>query len=262
MCDVVRGHQICGKRKTVGSKMCSYHFNGGTMLSRTHYYSIICHFWKDTFTGSKPEKGDLRYDHDSIYCYDSKNWRRQCLTCDRVARPVYCKSCYTPLPNRQLISIEPLKKSGTCGVSLLACRFIDLLEKEWDTSILHKHLSYNDGFQTMGSNGNEFMIPSTRYRVDGIVSGTNIVVEVLGDFWHGNPKVYDHSKVNKTVGKTYGELFMHTFERLTNIKNMGYKVVYVWEKDINELYNSNVSVLSNNNNCKICIPIGSIIKTH
>lgn len=45
------------------------------------------------------------------------------------------------------------------------------------------------------------------YKFDGYCKETNTVYEFYGDYWHGNPKKYNKNIINKTVGKTMGELF-------------------------------------------------------
>ena len=54
---------------------------------------------------------------------------------------------------------------------------------------------------------------------------------MLGDYWHGNPKMFDPSDVNKLTKKTYGELYRKTIEKLDFLKNNGYTVIYIWEND-------------------------------
>ena len=60
---------------------------------------------------------------------------------------------------------------------------------------------------------------------------TNTIYEFLGDYWHGNPEVYDSEDINTNNGKTFKELYDNTFERLYEIKTLGYDVKYIWELD-------------------------------
>jgi len=57
------------------------------------------------------------------------------------------------------------------------------------------------------------------------------VYEFYGDYWHGNPDVYDHNNMNEIAKKTFGELYQNTIDRQTMIKEAGYKIVYIWEND-------------------------------
>jgi hypothetical protein len=215
MCSVVRNNQCCGN-SIVSNNLCKYHLKGGCMLSKNYYYSIKHEDWKND---GSPSVGDLKYENDIMYHYDSKQWRKQCLLCENVARPTYC-SAHNP--------ITVYNKSNTNSFSHLSCRFIDKLESHFKTSIIHKHI----GLDNKTLEGCEYTIPSTKYRVDGIISNTNIIIEILGDFWHGNPLVYNQHDYNKTTQTTFGELLKFTFARFDTIVKKGFKILYVWENDI------------------------------
>jgi len=76
--------------------------------------------------------------------------------------------------------------------------------------------------------------------VDGFDPTTNTVYEFLGDFWHGNPEVYESKAVNRVNKKTFGALYNQTMRRLDRLRKAGYTVVFIWEKD----FNINISDLS------------------
>ena len=77
----------------------------------------------------------------------------------------------------------------------------------------------------------EYYIKELSLRVDGYDPETNTVYEFFGDFWHGNPDIYSPEKVNKVCKKTFGKLYEKTFRRLRLLEEVGYKVVFIWEKD-------------------------------
>lgn len=74
-------------------------------------------------------------------------------------------------------------------------------------------------------------ISGTRYTSDGYDPETNTVYEYMGDFWHGNPDVYDPNAVNPRTGTTFGELYRKTMQKVRDIEDLGFQVVYVWEND-------------------------------
>lgn len=81
---------------------------------------------------------------------------------------------------------------------------------------------------------NHFMVPLRQVVIEGmVVDGLcdKTVYEYLGDYWHGNPTVFSPSKMNTRAGKTYGELYRETTERLSKLVRAGYTVKYVWEGD-------------------------------
>jgi hypothetical protein len=77
----------------------------------------------------------------------------------------------------------------------------------------------------------ERQYPIENYRVDGYDPETNTVYEFLGDYWHGNPEVYDPDEYNKSCSKTFGLLFDETNKRLEHIKSLGYNIITKWEND-------------------------------
>lgn len=92
--------------------------------------------------------------------------------------------------------------------------FIEFLNKDINTKLMR-----------------QYKIEGTRYKVDAYDPETNTVFEFLGDYWHGNPEVYDSEDINSNNGKTFKELYDDTFERLYEIKTLGYDVKYIWELD-------------------------------
>ena len=73
-----------------------------------------------------------------------------------------------------------------------------------------------------------------KYIVDGYNPDTNTVYEFNGDFWHGNPKKYEQSEINKMLGKTFGDLYKNTIKKEKSLKEKGYKVISIWESDYKE----------------------------
>lgn len=69
------------------------------------------------------------------------------------------------------------------------------------------------------------------YYVDFYIPSKNMVVEFLGDYYHGNPEKYKREEFNKKYRKTYGELYDNTFKRFDEIKEKGYYISYIWEMD-------------------------------
>lgn len=80
-------------------------------------------------------------------------------------------------------------------------------------------------------NGGEYCIPETKYRADGYCKETNTIYEFHGDYWHGNPKLFDKDKMNMVSKKTFGELYQLTLKKEEVIKKLGYNLVVMWERD-------------------------------
>ena len=69
------------------------------------------------------------------------------------------------------------------------------------------------------------------FKVDAYDPNNNTVYEFLGDFWHGNPSKYNTNKINPVTGDTFGQLYIETLYRENILKNLGYKIVSIWESD-------------------------------
>lgn len=97
-------------------------------------------------------------------------------------------------------------------------------------------LIYNINIQHAENEG-EYTISNSKYKADGYCKETNTIYEFHGDFWHGNPKIYNKNKVNNVNGKTFGELYNNTIKKEKFIKDQGYNLVVIWERDFDNLIN-------------------------
>ena len=77
-----------------------------------------------------------------------------------------------------------------------------------------------------------FYLPEwKRKAVDGFDCKTNTIYEFFGDYYHGNPVVFNLNDYNKTCHMTFGELYDRTLKTLSKLKSFGYNVKYIWEND-------------------------------
>ena len=69
----------------------------------------------------------------------------------------------------------------------------------------------------------------TYYSVDNYLQEYNLIIEVMGDYWHGNPMKYNNEKLNNTQKKCISrDKAKHTY-----IKNKyDIEILYIWETDI------------------------------
>jgi len=105
-----------------------------------------------------------------------------------------------------------------------------------------KYLNFMEKYNNIqiqhAENVGEHIIKTTNYSADGYCEETNTIYEFHGDFWHGNPKIYDQISINKRTGKTFGELYQKTLKREQQIKDLGYNLVVIWEHDWNKINQS------------------------
>ena len=64
------------------------------------------------------------------------------------------------------------------------------------------------------------------------------IFEFHGDFWHGNPNVYESQETNTIVGMTFGKLYEKTIMKEKKLKKLGYNLIVMWEYDWKKFINS------------------------
>jgi hypothetical protein len=106
------------------------------------------------------------------------------------------------------------------------------MEKRYSTEIQHAR------------NLGEFIIPGTRYKADGYIQSLNTIFEFHGDFWHGNPELYEQTELNPKTGITYGELYKQTLAKSKLIIENGFDLIEIWENDWKKFI-KNIKVLQN-----------------
>jgi hypothetical protein len=84
-------------------------------------------------------------------------------------------------------------------------------------------------------------VKKKKYFVDGFDPKTNTIYEFYGDFWHGNPKKFESSKINPMLNKTFGELYQMTCEREKLFVVLGYNIIGIWESDYKKESNGNLA---------------------
>ena len=69
------------------------------------------------------------------------------------------------------------------------------------------------------------------YQCDIFIPSLNLVIECDGDYWHGNPKMYSKEKLNEKQVKQK----QNDKQRTKELKEKGYKVLRLWESEINKM---------------------------
>ena len=146
-----------------------------------------------------------------------------------------------------------LTKFYGCKVS--SCIMVVFPEHKWDAAKFKKNYSRGqiewleylicstpDIRHQLNNEDGEFTIPDTRYRADGYSLNENCIYEYHGDFWHGNPNIYDKNSMNPITRTTYGDLWEKTLEKQRCCENYGFAVHYIWESDWNRGKNAVISI--------------------
>lgn len=65
----------------------------------------------------------------------------------------------------------------------------------------------------------------------------NKIIEIQGDFWHANPSKYKQDDILNFPGKKViaKDLWKKDEDKKIMIENLGYKIFYLWESDINRM---------------------------
>jgi hypothetical protein len=93
------------------------------------------------------------------------------------------------------------------------------------------YMQIRDGFIQHSDNIGEYIVPNTKLCVDGYNKKTNTIYEFQGDFWHGNPDIYNLDSINSKLDISFRELYDKTMNKINKLHNMGYNVVYIWENN-------------------------------
>ncbi len=59
----------------------------------------------------------------------------------------------------------------------------------------------------------EIFIQNKKYRVDAFDTCKNTIYEFYGDFWHGNPDIFDPETVHPLIKKKYKDLYDQTINK-------------------------------------------------
>lgn len=152
-------------------------------------------------------------------------YKYNCITCKPSLACSKCGLKYRQYKSEYCGRCNPDFVESYNYTSKVCCEFMDALAIEQGVIIAHRHLNR----VTKKWIGEEYRLPRYgRKAVDGHIPRTNIVIEFLGDEYHGH-----HSKwsINDDYLKIahYQYLFEKTQRIFKKMTDLGYKVYYIWE---------------------------------
>ena len=73
------------------------------------------------------------------------------------------------------------------------------------------------------------------------ITNTNLLIEINGDYWHANPKFYSSGEFINYKGdnKLVDDIWERDKIKHRNALEYGYKVIYLWEWEINDYFSNN-----------------------
>ena len=122
--------------------------------------------------------------------------------------------------------VNPHDHIDRVGCKKCSKKFCSKLQIDW---IKFMEIKYNTKIKHAFTETGEFKIPGTRYRADGYSEELNIIFEFHGDYYHGNPLYYKKDDYNAVCKTTFGELYKKTVLKEEKIKELGYKLIVMWE---------------------------------
>jgi len=123
-----------------------------------------------------------------------------------------------------LLDSKTLKACPKCAhntYSAKSIKWLELMSVIYKCNIRHAE---NQGEELIWIGGK-------RYKCDGFCPETNTVFEFYGNYWHGNPKIFQSNFINKTTGITMGILYANTIEREKQIMLEGFNIKVIWESE-------------------------------
>lgn len=89
-----------------------------------------------------------------------------------------------------------------------------------------------DGLGVSKKSRNVYLnINGRRFFVDGYSPEEKKVYEFDGDYWHGNPDLYDPEDIHPEAKVAFGELWERTKNKKRILEEAGFQVVSIWESD-------------------------------
>ena len=92
-------------------------------------------------------------------------------------------------------------------------------------------VSTPDIHHMLNHDGGEYRIPKSRYKADGFSHKESCIYEYNGDYYHGNPAIYNPDEINVMCKKTFGQLYKNTQIKQKICEESGYNYYSIWESD-------------------------------
>lgn len=140
----------------------------------------------------------------------------------------YIKESYTGITNKMQIicpthglflQTPDVHKRGGC--QRCGCTSISSISQQWLNSLNVPHENREVWIH----------FSNKRIKVDAYDAATNTVFEFWGDYWHGNPAVYNLENTNMNNKIKFSDLYQSTLDRIQLIESAGYNLVQIWEND-------------------------------
>jgi very-short-patch-repair endonuclease len=109
----------------------------------------------------------------------------------------------------------------------------EFMSKTNETLLKHRRSSLEERLLPY-LKGYENNIQISYYNVDFVDKTSRHIIEVYGDYWHCNPKIYDDNYMHPYYKMTAHQKRKLDEDRVQYLESLGYSVTVVWESDLDE----------------------------
>lgn len=119
------------------------------------------------------------------------------------------------IPHRTELAIR--RRISFLGMDKYVSKLETIPEKKVKLILQENNIEYKSQVKVSG----------TRFIIDFVIND-NIAIEVQGDYWHCNPKIYINGPKNKIQARKIDD----DKRKKVILEEKGYNVIYLWESDI------------------------------
>lgn len=187
--------------------------------SKQRFCSIKCqHRWQTTVLGENhpcfnQKKVKCEYCNKDISVKQYKTINGQHIFCSKLCRQKWFANVWSQTDecrqNSRKVMIDLLTSGKISSTNSKPQKIVDTL---LDNMKIKYEREYN----------------ITYYTIDNYLLHDNLMIEVQGDYWHGNPNKFNDSLTKQQYKRISRDKAKHTYIR----KTFGIEVLYLWENDI------------------------------
>ena len=216
-------------------KFCSHkcylkHIQETNYLIRADRRELSCGYCRKKFVDRESQIGNFNNNFCSRKCFHKYTiaTSRICVMCDE------CNEWFE-MKIKLYNNLKDNKKRILCK----KCNY-----KRFKASILEKSF-YREFLDSSPSFKRQSYLIN-KYVVDFVNHDNKIIIEILGDYWHCNPKIFKEDCLVKQKNMSAKQIWEADKQRSRDLEKEGYKVIFIWGDDINNNKTKVNNILSKN----------------
>lgn len=227
---------ICNKKyenTNSNSKTCS-HACQSEYLSKLYAGRKLTREWIENQNKSKTrdkilKRGTFKCDRCNSIFETNTSLRAHKSYCGRATSgPVWCDICDKPFKSRRGLKIHQNHHNSAWRKKYKRNHAIGIASREAPRSTSKQEISFRDWLQDRFGKGNvrhKFFVEGVKHEYDFYISSLNLIIEFDGDYWHGNPALFDldaRMKQQYRIDESWTE----------KAKANGYDITRVWASSV------------------------------